>query len=75
MIWVDLDETLVHLRDHQGKCVSLGIDARRLVFVPDREGQSLNRFSRDRPAVVERVREILRGNCTMDDLNVVREDR
>ena len=60
---------------HVDKCVYLGIDARRLVLVPDYLGHPSDRFPRDWPAVVENVREILRGQSVLDDLDAVGGDR
>jgi len=60
---------------HVDKCEYMGIDARRLVLIPDFLGHPSDRFPKDWPAVVEHVSEILRGNSMMDDLNAVRGDR
>jgi hypothetical protein len=60
---------------HVDKCVYLGIDARRLVLVPDYLGHPSDRFPKDWPAVVEQVKEILRGQSVLDDLDAVRGDR
>jgi len=60
---------------HVDKCVYLGIDARRLVLIPDFLGHPSDRFPKDWPAVVEQVQEILRGHSVLDDLNAVRGNR
>jgi len=60
---------------HIDKCEYLGIDARRLVLVPDYRGHPFDRFPKNWPAVVAQVKAILRGNSMMDDLNAVRGDR
>ena len=57
------------------KCEYLGIDARRLVLIPDFLGHPSDRFPKDWPAVVEQVKAILRGHAVIDDLNAVRGDR
>jgi hypothetical protein len=60
---------------HVDKCEYLGIDARRLVLVRDYLGHPSDRLQKHWPAVVEQVREILRGSSVIDDLNAVRGDR
>ena len=49
---------------HADKCKYLGIDSRRLVLVRDYLGHPSDRFPKDWPAVVENVKEILRGSCS-----------